>query len=683
MHQKVTASHLKREAYLYVRQSTMHQVLENTESTQRQYALRERAVALGWPLERIVVVDSDLGQSGASAQGRQGFQRLVAEVGLGHVGIVLGLEVSRLARSSSDWHQLLEICAMTDTLILDEDGIYDPAQFNDRLLLGLKGTMSEAELHVLRARMRGGLINKARRGELKTPLPIGFVYGPGDRVVLDPDQQVQQAVRLLFECFRRSGSASRTVREFREQSLPFPRRMRRGPHKGELVWGPLLHSTVLHTLHNPRYAGVFFFGRTRWHKTVSGGHHIDQIPPDQWLACIRDAHPGYISWEQYEDNLRRLRANDRAYGSDRRRSPAREGPALLQGLVICGRCGGRMTIRYHQRRDGRSVPDYVCMRDRIERGAPVCQVISGAGLDDAIGNLLVEAVTPLALEVALTVQQELTARTEQADRLRRQQVERARYEADLAQRRYLQVDPNNRLVADVLEADWNAKLREVAAAQETYERQRQQDRLVLDDQRRAEILGLATDFPRLWLDPHTTDRDRKRMVQLILEDVTLIRTDRVTAAVRFKGGVSRTITVPLPLPSWQLRKTEAEVIQLVDRLLETHTDGEVAVALNERGFRLHSGTPFAARDVQRVRKTYHVPDRFNRLRARGLLTVDETAEALGVCRTTVLRWRRAGLLRAYAYDDRDDYLYEPPGQDAPARFKRKAASRAGSSPRGR
>ncbi len=262
VHQKVTASHLRRDAYLYVRQSTVRQVFENTESTQRQYALRERAVALGWPIERVIVIDSDQGQSGSSSTDREGFQRLVGEVGMGRAGIVLGLEVSRLARNSSDWHRLLEICALTDTLILDEDGIYSPSDFNDRLLLGLKGTMSEAELHVLRARLRGGILNQARRGALRTPLPVGLVYDPTGNVVLDPDSQVQQSIRHLFETFERTGSASATVKHFRKQGLRFPRRPRSGPHKGELLWEALWHCRVLRVLHNPRYAGAFFFGRS-------------------------------------------------------------------------------------------------------------------------------------------------------------------------------------------------------------------------------------------------------------------------------------------------------------------------------------------------------------------------------------------------------------------------------------
>src|SRR5689334_10184898 len=283
-HQKVTTAHLSRLAYLYVRQSTLRQVFENTESTHRQYALRERAVALGWPLDRIVVIDSDLGQSGASAADREGFQRLVTEVSLGRVGIVLGLEVSRLARNSTDWHRLLELCALGDTLILDEDGLYDPAHFNDRLLLGLKGTMSEAELHVLRARLRGGILNKARRGELESPLPIGLCYDSANRVIFDPDKQVQETIRTFFKIFRRSGSATATVRTFREQGLKFPRRARSGPAKGDILWGELEHSRTLWILHNPRYAGAFFFGRTRQRRTGEGYAGFKRLEREEWTA---------------------------------------------------------------------------------------------------------------------------------------------------------------------------------------------------------------------------------------------------------------------------------------------------------------------------------------------------------------------------------------------------------------
>ena len=591
VHQKVTASHLTRQAYLYVRQSTLRQVIENTESTKRQYALRERAVALGWPLERVVVIDSDLGQSGASSD-RQGFQKLVAAVGLGEVGIVLGLEVSRLARSSVEWHRLLEICALTDTLILDEDGLYNPSHFNDRLLLGLKGTMSEAELHVLRARLRGGVLNKAGRGELHTPLPTGFVYVADGTVILDPDQQVQQALHTFFATFRRTGSALATVRGFREQGLLLPRRLRTGPQKGDLVWTPLSQDQALGILKNPRYAGAFAYGR-RQAAGVGAGCRWPQLRPrEQWHALLLDIHPGYISWSEYESNLRRLRENAQAQGQERRNGPPREGPALLQGLVICGHCGERMSVRYKGRGD-QLRPVYVCQRQRSQYAGSVCQQVPGIGLDKAIGELLLEAVTPLALEVALAVQQELDDRAEQVDRLRRQQIERARYEADLAQRRYLRVDPDNRLVADSLEADWNRKLRGLAAAQEEYERERQA-KVALDQQGRQQILDLATDFPRLWADPHVPHRERKRIVRLLLEDVTLRKQEEIAADVRFKGGATRTLTLPIPLKSWQLTQADRLVVEEVDRLLDHYTDGEIATILNERGLRPRRHLPSPA-----------------------------------------------------------------------------------------
>jgi DNA invertase Pin-like site-specific DNA recombinase len=600
-HQKVKASHLKRNAYLYIRQSTLRQVLENTESTQRQYALRQNAAALGWPLERIIVIDTDLGQSGASAADREGFQRLVTEVSLGRAGIVLGLEVSRLARNSMDWHRLLEISALTDTLILDEDGVYDPAHFNDRLLLGLKGTMSEAELHVLRARLQGGIRNKARRGDLFVRPPMGFVYNADGKLVVDPDQQVQQSVRLLFETFRRTGSAMATVRLFAEQGVQFPRRVHTGPNQGDLTWAGLEHSRVLRILHNPRYTGAFVYGRTHTRKTVEGDWVIEHVPREEWEVLIREAHAGYIDWDEYEQNQHRLHDNCRAYGEDRRKSPPREGPALLQGLLTCGRCGKRMTVRYHSRR-GRLFPDYVCQREGIEHAEPVCQHIPGAGIDEALGSILVEAVTPVTLDVALAVQQELQSRLDEADRLRMQQVERARYEAELARRRYLKVDPDNRLVADSLEADWNGKLRTLAEAQQEYERQREQDRKTIDDQQRGTILSLATGFPRLWRDPSTPDRERKRMVRLLLQDVTLLRDDQITLHIRFRGGANRTVQLPLPLRSWEERQTSPEVVREIDRLLDRHTYPEIATLLNDRGQQSGEGKPFTARIVARIQR---------------------------------------------------------------------------------
>ncbi|MGH2903054.1 MAG: recombinase family protein, partial [Solirubrobacteraceae bacterium] len=506
---KVTAEHLARSAYLYVRQSTLRQVHTNTESAQRQYALRQRAIGLGWPVEQIVVIDTDQGQSGSSAEGREGFQRLVADVGLGKAGIVLGLEVSRLARNNADWHRLLEISALAGTLICDEDGLYDPADFNDRLLLGLKGTMSEAELHFIRARLQGGILSKARRGELPMPLPVGLVSDPAGNVVLDPDQAVQNAIRHLFATFARTGSARAVVYAFRRDGLLFPSRIRKGERKGKLAWNELNHWRVLRTLHNPRYAGAFVYGQRRTRKTPDGRTTTRQVPREQWTALIPDSHPGYLSFEQFEHNQKLLAANAYAHGSDRAAGPAREGPALLQGLAVCGRCGGRMTVRYHQRRDT-LIPDYNCVKDNIQRHGPACLRLPGEGIDHAIEQLLLDTVTPLALEVALTVQAELEARAQDADQLRRSHVDRARQHAELARRRYLAVDPDNRLVADTLEADWNHTLRALQAAQDEYDRQTAAANAALDDHRKAQIRQLATDFPKLWTDPATPARERKR-----------------------------------------------------------------------------------------------------------------------------------------------------------------------------
>ena len=662
--QKIQPHHLKRHAYLYVRQSTLRQVFENTESTKRQYALRDRAVALGWPLERVIVIDSDLGQSGASAADREGFQRLVSEVGLGRAGIVLGLEVSRLARNCADWHRLLEICALTDTLILDEDGLYDPGHFNDRLLLGLKGTFSEAELHVLRARLRGGILNKARRGELKNPLPVGLVYDPQNHVVLDPDQQVQQAIRTLLATFERTGSGTATVKFFRQQNLLFPRRLRHGVHKGQLLWVPLVHHRVLQILHNPRYAGAFFHGRIRTRKDENGHPLYTILPMEEWHTLLPETHPGYIPWEQYRRNVQRLRDNAHAYGHDRRHGPAGEGPALLQGLVMCGVCGQRMTVRYHTRLSGLA-PSYVCQRHGIEQGQRVCQVVPGANVDRAIGTLLLELMTPVTLEVALAVQQELQTRLADADRLRRQQVQRARYEADLAQERFLQVDPKNRFVADALEADWNDKLRLLADAEEQYQKQSQADRTILDQQTKDRILALASDFPRLWRDAKTSDLDRKRMVRLLIEDVTLIKAERITAHVRCKGGTTHTLTLPLPLSGCMAWQTDPAIVALIDQWLDHHTDGQIAVLLNDQGRRSGKGHKFTRLTVGNIRRDYRLKSRFARLCEAGMLTLKQVAAQLQIATKTVIAWRNSGLLKAHPYNDKHQYLYEPVGDQRP------------------
>jgi DNA invertase Pin-like site-specific DNA recombinase len=661
--QKVSAGHLKRNAYLYIRQSTPRQVVDHSESTKRQYALRQRALALGWHNDRIVIIDNDQGQSGASAADREGFQTLVAEVGMGHAGLVIGLEVSRLARNSSDWHRLLEICALTDTLILDEDGLYDPAHFNDRLLLGLKGTMSEAELHVMQARMRGGLLSKARRGELQVPLPVGFQYDTAGQVMLDADHQVQESIRFVFQCFRRLGSASAVVDAFRAASLLFPHRPRGGPQDGELTWVKLRISRTLFVLHNPRYAGAFVYGRTRKRKTLAG--RLARLPQDEWHTLLIGAHAGYIPWEQYQENQRRLHDNAHALGPERRKSPPREGPALLQGLVLCGICGERMKVVYHVRA-GRRVPDYVCDGRTVDDPQPVCQWIAGSEVDAAVSELLLDVMTPVAIDVTLAVQQELQARLDEVDRLRHEQVERARFEAALAQRRYLRVDPDNRLVADTLEADWNHKLRALHEAQQEYEQQRQKDRVAIDDELRTRLHVLATDFPRVWRDPTTPDRERKRLARLLLEDVTLIKREQLLIHLRFPGGATQTLERPFPR---RVTVTPQSVVTEIDRLLDDHPCGAIANILNARGVVSGYGNRFGGRMIARLTIEYGLKSRFTRLREQGMLTLDEIARRLGICTKQVKSWRTAGLLRAHRCNDKHEYLYEDPGPHPPEKAR--------------
>ena len=662
---KVTAAHLSRQALLYVRQSSLKQVIHNTESAIRQYDLRGKAIALGWAADQVTVIDIDQGQSGASAADREGFQQLVAEVSLGRAGIVLGLECSRLARNNAAWHQLLELCAMAGTLICDEDGLYDPRAFNDRLLLGLKGAMAESELHFIKARLRGGQLSKARRGELITPLPVGLAYDPAGHVTLDPDAAIQGAVRHLFTTFEATGSATAVVKAFRAAGLTFPWRHQKGPRKGETDWKPLAHHTVLHVLHNPRYAGAFTYGRTRHHVLPGGTTATTALPRSEWTSFIPGAHPGYITLDQYEANVAKLAANAAAHGRDRASGPPREGSALLQGIIICGKCGTRMTVRYHHRR-GTDWPDYLCQRDGIENARPICATIPGSSLDHATGQLLLDTLTPLAIEAALTVTAELENRAAEADALRAAHVERARYHADLARRRYLAVDPANRLVADTLEADWNTALRALNDAQAAYDKAREQHAGTLTPAQEARIAKLATDLPAIWNDPATPMRERKRIARLLLTDVTVTRTsDTITAHVQLRGGQHHTLTLPVPKTGPEARRTPPEAIAAIDELLDHHTSGEIAAILNQRG--LHSGTsePFHGKIIDNIIRAYRLRTRRHRLRAAGMLTLAETAAAHGVRNNTIKAWRRAGIVSAQRYNDKGEHLYYAPDPDNP------------------
>ena len=505
-------------------------------------------------------------------------------------------------------------------------------------------------------------------------LPAGLAYDGAGHVVLDPDAGVQQALRHLFAVFARTGSARAVVAAFANEKLLFPVRISTGPRKGELAWMPLTHWRVLRTLHNPRYAGAFVYGRRRGTTSANGKNSLQPLPRDQWTALIPAAHPGYITWETYEANQQTLAGNAAASGADRAAGPAREGTALLQGLAICGRCGRRMTVAYHNR-GGTEVPDYQCMRECIDNAGPRCQIIPGGAANAVVSQLLLQALTPLTLEVALTVQAEIEARAAEADAIRHSHVERARHRADLARRRYLAVDPGNRLVAGTLEADWNAALRALQAAQDDYDNATTAAAALTEDDK-ARICALAADFPALWTNPATPQRERKRMARLLIDDVTMTKTDRIHLHVRFRGGQTTSLDVPIPPPAWQLRQTRPGTLALLDRLLDDHTDGETAAALNAAGHRSGEGKPFTGRIVLELRRNRHLPSHADRLRARGLLTMTETADRLGVHISTIKAWRRAGLLTARKANDKNVPLFDPPDPADPRLARRQGSKLA-------
>ena len=537
--------------------------------------------------------------------------------------------------------------------------------------------MSEAELHFIRARLRGGILSKARRGELITPLPVGLVYDAAGHVIPGPGHRRPRRARPPVRHLR--GDRVRVgMRQGVQRRRPvFPWRHLKGPRKGEIDWKPLQHHTVLRVLHNPRYAGCFTYGRHRYHQQPGGKTTSRPLPREEWISFIPGVHPGYITLGQHDANRDRLTANAAAHGRDRVTGPPREGTALLQGVIICGRCGGRMTVRYHQRGD-QDLPTYVCQRDGIANGHRICTTIPGHSLDERIGTLLIQTLTPLTIEAALTVQAELQHRADEADALRAAHVERARYHADLARRRYLAVDPANRLVADTLEADWNTSLRAQNEAQEAYDNARQQHLRQLTDAQKARIQQLVTDLPAIWNDPLTPARERKRIARLLLTDVTAARTsDTITAHIRLAGGQDHTLRLPIPQSAWELRQTSPQVVAAVDELLDHHTHAQIADILNTRGLTSGEGRPFHRLIVRNIRDEYGLRSREQRLRDAGMLTLAEIAVRLGVSTGTVKTWYHAGLITGHPFNDKGECLYPPPGENPPARAQgRKLSARS-------
>jgi DNA invertase Pin-like site-specific DNA recombinase len=643
---KIADRHLSREACVYIRQSTVAQVRFNQESTERQYNLANKAQSLGWSPERIRILDRDLGQSGARTTNRADFKTLVGDVAMGQVGAIFSLEASRLARSNQDWHRLLELCAIAGTLVIDEDGCYDPAEFNDGLVLGMKGTFAQAELHIIRARLHGGKLNKAQKGELRFPLPVGLVFAD-DQIVLDPDQEVQGAVRMVFELFEREGSAFAVVQRFQELGLRFPRRSYGGAWDGKLLWGRLTHSRVLCLLANPSYAGTYVFGRYQSSKQVGPDGEIRTqsrpVPQDQWRVAIPDHHPGYITSDQFLANRHRLAAN--RTNADVLAGPAREGLCLLQGVLLCGTCGRKLGVRYTG--NGGLYPIYQCnWKHREGLAGHACMCVPAKPLDDALAERLVAAVTPLAIQLALEALTNLEERDQAIAAQWNRRIERARYDVDLAERRYEAVDPGNRLIAATLEQRWNdamQRLNDLEAELATF--QRQALRAITAEQKR-QILQLGRDFPRLWTASTTTAQDRKRMLRLLIKDVTIAKgADRklLQAHIRWQGGATETIEVRLPPNRAEAVRYPEAFIADIRELASRHDDDEIVALLNRDGRKSSTGKPFTVAMISWIRYKHRIA---GPPIPAGTLTVNETCARYGVSIWVVYYWINQGILPA-------------------------------------
>ena len=646
----ITASHLSKPAYIYIRQSTLAQVRQHQESTERQYALKDKALAMGWPLSSIRVLDGDQGMSGAQSAGRQDFKTLVADVSMGQVGAVFALEVSRLARSNVDWLRLLELCALTHTLVIDADGGYDPADFNDGLLLGLKGTMAQAELHFLRGRLQGGKLNKARKGELRSPLPVGYTYDDDGRIVIDPDDEVRGAVELVFRLFDEEGSAYGVVQRFVREGLRFPKRAYGGAWRGKLIWGRLDHGRVLGIIRNPTYAGSYIFGRFQSAKTITPDGQVHtrsrQMPESQWRVHLRNHHEGYITQQQFEVNQQRM-ANNRTNDEGRvLSSPAREGLALLQGLMLCANCGRALTVRYQG--NGGIYPTYECNWLRREGLATrSCIAVRADLLDAAIGEEVLMALKPAELRLAVAALDDLEQRDEALMRQWNMRIERAAYECALAERRYEEVDPSNRLVASSLERRWNQALVNLDAIKAEAAKYQRQTARVVSAEHKAMIMDLARDLPRLWRAPSTQSKDRKRMLRLLIRDITvqrMLKSRQVILHVRWQGGACSDTTVTLPLPIAQRLRYASPLIDEVRNLARQMDDAQIAEAFNNKGVRSSKGKPFTPSMIQWIRFRYRVtayrPTRPDEI------TVRELAQRLGVSIHFVHYWIQRGVIQA-------------------------------------
>ncbi len=644
MTSKIADHHLVRQACIYIRQSTPGQVRFNQESTERQYNLANQAKALGWSPEQIRILDGDLGRTGQQATHRDDFKTLVSDVAMGQVGAIFSLEASRLARSNKDWHRLLELCAVTRTLVFDGDGCYDPADFNDSLVLGMKGTFAQAELHIIRARLHGGKLNKAQKGELHFPLPVGLVFD-GDQIALDPDQEVQGAVRAVFELFNQENSAFGVVQRFHDSGLLFPRRSYGGVWDGKLIWGRLSHSRVLGVLSNPSYAGAYVFGRFQSCKQVGPSGEIRTqsrlMPQDEWRVVIPDHHPGYITWGQFLANRERLAAN--RTNREGLAGPAREGLCLLQGLLLCGTCGRRLNVRY--KGNGGLYPMYECNWSHREALAPRhCMSLPSKPLDVAVGERLLAAVTPVTIKLALEALTKLEERDKIIVAQWRRRIEHARYDVDLAERRYEEADPSNRLVASTLEKRWNdAMHRQRELEVELAEFEQRAMRSVTVEQKQ-QILRLGRDFSRLWNAPTTAPCDRKRMLRLLISDITVVRDPEpklLRLQIRWQGGATETIDVhQQPNRADAMRYPDVFVAKIRE-LAELYDDQEIVAQLNTDGQASSTGKPFTVSMIRWIRYKHRIPSP-----PTGTMNVKQVRERYGVSLWVVHYWIERGIVSA-------------------------------------
>lgn len=645
---KIQAHHLSRQAMVYIRQSTPRQVQLNQESTRRQYQLVEQAHEWGWPRPLIKVIDEDLGLSGASSHHRLGFQRLVATISQDEVGLVLVTEISRLSRLNSDWHRVIELCAVFSTLIADGDGLYDPRDPNDRLLLGLKGTLYAAELHILRARMRENLLNKARRGELALRLPVGYRRLADDTVVLEPDEQVRHILHLLFEQFKLLKSGRAVPAYFLKNQIKMPRLIQRGPDKGQIIWVKPTYIMIQQVLISPVYAGVFVYGR-RQTQTIAGDPpqtRTRRVPSDEWDIVIPDIYPAYISYQQYQTNRQILQDNRYNFVKKGHGAP-REGRGLLQGLLVCGRCGRRMTPTYSSNYHG-----YVCRREQITYAAPLCQSFPRAYLDELVSELFLQAVQPAQLETMLAALAELERERQMLDRQWQLRLEQAQYQVHLAQRQYDAVDPDNRLVASALEKRWNEALLNLDQLEQAYAQSQCNQLAPLTEEEQQAIRQLAYDLPALWQAATTTATDRKRLLRLVIREITLTVDPNSRSAefvIWWSGEVTTHHTLTCPPLGWHC-VTDEPVLQRIRDLAPTHPDHRIAEVLNAEGITTQTGKAWTYDRVRAMRRQHHIPTgcpidtHQQTARGDGLVPVKTAAKLLNVSPSLINLWANHGIL---------------------------------------